>query len=67
MNFFEHAITNWRSTLQSMLTVGLVVSAYLGASGQVSPTTSMIAGDVHAVLMAFVSTSQTDSKNVKPQ
>jgi hypothetical protein len=56
----KHFITNWKSTVQSMLTVTFAITGYLMASSLIKPHTAIILGTVNGLAKVILGVLQTD-------
>lgn len=56
----QHLTTNWKSTVQSLLTVTLAITGYLMASSTIKPHTAVILGTVNGLAKVILGVMQTD-------
>ncbi len=55
-----YLVQNWKSTVQSILTVTLAVTGYLMASSTIKPHTAIIIGTVNGVAKVILGVLQQD-------
>ncbi len=58
----SHLTTNWKSTIQSILTVTFAVTGYLMVSSTISPHTAGILVTVNGLCKVILGVIQTDPK-----
>jgi hypothetical protein len=59
--FFEHALTNWKTTAQSILTTTFAVTGALMVSSIIAPHTAAILTVINAIAKIGIGAIQTDS------
>ena len=60
-----HLITNWKTTVQSLLTIGLTTAAALLPLGVLSAKETVYAIVAQALFKAWIGIIQTDSQSAK--
>lgn len=59
-----HLLTNWKSTVQSILTTTFALTGALMISNVISPKTAAICGSVNAICKVVLGAFQTDGLQV---
>lgn len=63
---FLHAVTNWKSTVQSILTTTFALTGTLMVSSIIKPHTAAILVTINAVAKVLLGAIQTDGISVPP-
>jgi hypothetical protein len=65
--YLQHALTNWKTTAQSILTT-FAVTGYLMVSSTITPHTAAVLVTVNRLCKVLIGCLETDAKNpLKPE